>query len=108
MNRPRSQFGVAKWNVTCFTRRVSHSIRRHVLPLSAAFFATAAVLRAHPGHDGHDFSWDFRHLADYPDATILCLGAAGAVVCVGWKVMSARADSPQAAPVRLDDVRREP
>jgi hypothetical protein len=103
-------FPVRCGEVECdlFYSAVIHSIRRHVLPLSAAFFATAALLRAHPGHDGHDFSWDFHHLANYPDATILCLGAAGAVGWVGWKVMSARTDAPKAAPVRLDDVRREP
>ena len=40
-----------------------------------AFAFSAAVARAHPGHDGHeggDFTWDFSHLASHPLATAAC------------------------------------
>jgi len=32
-----------------------------LLPLAA---------QAHPGHDGHDFTWELGHLAEYPTATL--------------------------------------
>ena len=46
---------------------------RRLAPVSAAFFATAAVAFAHPGpDDGPELPWDFTHLADHPAATALC------------------------------------
>lgn len=70
------------------------------------FFATAALAQAHPGHDGHDFTWDFGHLAAYPDATILCLGVLGAVAWGVWKVFAAAPDAPKGISVRIEDERR--
>ena len=82
-----------------FTRRTAF--------LSVALLASASLAQAHPGHDGHDFSWDFRHLADYPDATILCFGVIGAIGWFVWKVISAKAETPKTSAVRVDDSRRE-
>lgn len=40
-----------------------------------------AAAMAHPGHDGHELTWDFGHLAAHPWVTIGCvLIVAGA----GW------------------------
>ncbi len=36
-----------------------------------------SLAHAHPGHDDHEFTWDFEHLAAHPVATILCLAVAG-------------------------------
>ncbi len=36
------------------------------LLLLAAIFAAPAVAHAHPGHDGHDFGWDFRTGFSHP------------------------------------------
>ncbi len=74
---------------------------------AAAFLATASFVQAHPGHDGHDFSWDFSHFAAYPDATILCLGVLGALVWGIWKVAAAAPAEPKPVPVRAEDRRRE-
>ncbi len=74
---------------------------------AAAFFAIASFAQAHPGHDGHDFTWDFSHLAAYPDATILCLGVLGALVWGIWKVAAAAPAGPKHVPLRAEDPRRE-
>ena len=80
---------------------------RRAAPFTAALVASASLAQAHPGHDGHDFSWDFRHLADHPDATILCFGVIAAVAWFVWKVASARAEAPKVSPVRSDESGRE-
>lgn len=77
---------------------------RFVAP-AVVFLATAALAQAHPGHDGHDFTWDFGHFAAYPDATILCVGVLSVVVWGIWKVFAAAPDAPKGAPVRVDDER---
>lgn len=64
--------------------------------LSAAFLASASVALAHPGHDGHDLTWDFQHLAANPVATLLCaVVIAGAVwgLSVGLGAFATRRQS---------------
>ena len=39
----------------------------HAVAPFAVLLSTAVLAQAHPGHDGHDFTWDFGHLAAYPD-----------------------------------------
>ena len=64
----------------------------------ATFFVAAlpVVALAHPGHDDHDFTWDFSHLAAHPFATLGC----GAVIAVSavivWRVMRLSADRDRA------------
>lgn len=79
---------------------------RRALVSTAAPVAFASHAQAHPGHDGHDFTWDFGHLAAHPDATILCVGVLGVVAWAGWKIVSARAGEPKAVRVRSEDPRR--
>ena len=81
------------------------SLRRICLP-AAAFFATAGWVQAHPGHDGHDFIWDFGHLAAYPGATLLCFGFLAAVVGGVLKLIRPSEESAKLVRVRTDDVRR--
>jgi hypothetical protein len=38
--------------------------------LPAALLASATLLSAHPGHEGHELTWDFDHLAAHPAATL--------------------------------------
>ena len=38
------------------------------------FILSAAVVTAHPGHDGHELTWDLAHLAAYPGATAGAIG----------------------------------
>ncbi|HEY1109051.1 MAG TPA: hypothetical protein VGE76_10475 [Opitutaceae bacterium] len=42
----------------------------------------AGIAEAHPGHDGHDLTWDFSHLAQHPVATMSCAMVVGAGVAV--------------------------
>jgi hypothetical protein len=57
------------------------------LVLSFAFLASAAEMLAHPGHDGHDLTWDFSHLAAYPMATAGCLAIAAMLGWIGWRML---------------------
>jgi uncharacterized iron-regulated membrane protein len=82
------------------------SFRRTLTP-TVIFLATAGLAQAHPGHDGHDLTWDMRHLAANPDATILCMGVLGLVVWGTWKVVRAAAEAPKRVVVRVDESRRE-
>lgn len=100
-------FGVAKWNVTCSLGPLMKPRLRRPLAATVVFFASVALARAHPGHDGHDFTWDFGHLAAYPDATILCFGLLGLVVWGTWKIVRASAEAPKGVVVRVDEVRRD-
>ncbi len=50
--------------------------------LAIGFMAAAGTARAHPGHDGHELTWDFSHLAQHPVATISCAMVVGAGVAV--------------------------
>src|SRR5687768_9405564 len=50
--------------------------------LSTAFVVLALVAHAHPGHDGHDLTWDFGHLAQHPFATMGGAAVVGAGLCV--------------------------
>lgn len=63
------------------------SLRRS-LSLMAGFLATTAFMQAHPGHDGHDVTWDFSagHLASHPVATVVC---AVLLVAAAWAVARA-------------------
>ena len=81
-------------------------LRRAVAPI-AVFLSTAVLAQAHPGHDGHDFTWDFGHLAAYPDATILCVGVVGVVIWGTWKIFRASAEAPKGVVVRVDESRRD-
>ena len=44
-----------------------------LLRFVAVLVALAPLARAHPGHDGHELTWDFGHLAAHPIATVFCV-----------------------------------
>ena len=70
------------------------SVRRG-LGLPVVFLASSALTYAHPGHDGHDLTWDFSHLAQYPVATIGCGIVLGAAVALALQVIRRRPVSRQ-------------
>jgi hypothetical protein len=55
--------------------------------LGLAFVGSTAMAFAHPGHDGHELTWDFRHLADHPAATIGCFGLVIGASWAGWLLL---------------------
>jgi hydrogenase/urease accessory protein HupE len=66
----------------------------------AAVLASVAPLRAHPGHDGdHGLTWELRHLAEHPAATLGWLAALGAAA---WAV---RVTMQRRAQVRAQSLR---
>ena len=56
-----------------------------VLVLTA--LASTSLVQAHPGHDGHELTWDFSHLAAYPLATVGCFASVAAVAWIGWVML---------------------
>ena len=69
------------------------------VPVVSTAFMTASVAQAHPGHDGHELTWDFSHLAAFPVATLLCLGAAATTVWIAWALLR------RAATLRVQSLR---
>ena len=46
---------------------------------------------AHPGHEGHELTWDFGHLANHPAATLVCVG----IILAGvWTAIETRTSLP--------------
>ncbi len=65
---------------------------RRVASLSAVFAAGASMVRAHPGHDGHELTWDFGHLAQHPVATMACGAVLGIACFVAIQIRRHRAE----------------
>lgn len=63
-------------------------VRATFLPLACLAFATVAS--AHPGHDGHEVTWDFEHLAAHPLATVGCAVVVGVAAWVLVSVLGTR------------------
>ena len=47
--------------------------------------ALPSLAHAHPGHDGHELTWDFSHLAAHPLATLGCFLTIGASAWIIWR-----------------------
>ena len=60
--------------------------------LAAVFAAGVSIVRAHPGHDGHELTWDFGHLAQHPVATMACGAVLGIAFFVAIQVRRHRAE----------------
>ena len=70
---------VHEWNAACFAGPMNIS---RIGCTIAIFLAMAGAAQAHPGHDGHELTWEFRHLAQHPVVALglgfmLAMGAAG-------------------------------
>jgi len=55
--------------------------------LAISFLASRSLVQAHPGHDDHELTWDFGHLAAHPVATIGCFAVAVGIALGGWLLM---------------------
>ena len=103
-SRPaRVTIRLANWNVICLVGVEMKTSLRPSLAITAGFLVTTAVVQAHPGHDGHDLTWDFSadHLTGHPLATLFC---SLILVAVAWGV----AWLSNAGSIRLEGaVRRE-
>ena len=63
-------------------------MKRHlVLVLTALSLAAAPVAFAHPGHEGHELTWDYGHLAAHPLATLGCFLAICVLAEIGWRCL---------------------
>lgn len=78
---------------------------RRVSAPAALFLATAALAQAHPGHDGHELTWDLDHLTAHPGATIVCFGVLGLIAWGLWKLVRPTDESAGLARVRSNDSR---
>ena len=56
------------------------------------FLGSAGLANAHPGHDGHELTWDFGHLAQHPIATMACAAVAGGAIAVLTQTLRRRSD----------------
>lgn len=56
------------------------------------FLALATVAHAHPGHEGHELTWDFSHLARHPLATVGCAAVLGAGIWALVQLFRRRAE----------------
>jgi hydrogenase/urease accessory protein HupE len=65
------------------------------LALAISFLTSRSLVQAHPGHDDHEITWDFSHLAAHPIATIACCAVVIGVGLGGWLLVRrfARANS---------------
>ena len=61
-----------------------------------------AVVHAHPGHDGHELTWDFGHLAAHPGATIFWVAVAGVTLWSAVRIVRTRAETRAVARVKRE------
>ncbi len=80
-------FMVAGWNVNCLDAPTMTFAFRRALVCFAAFVLISSPGRAHPGHDGHELTWDLSHLADFPLATLACFSLVGGAAWLGWVLL---------------------
>ena len=64
-------------------------MKRHpaLFVLTVLSLAAAPAALAHPGHDGHELTWDFSHLAAHPLATLGCFLGISALAWIGWRML---------------------
>jgi hydrogenase/urease accessory protein HupE len=67
------------------------SVCRCLLRISLVLAVLPAVAHAHPGHDGHELTWDLSHLAAHPFATLGWLALFGFGLWRAAKLVSSRA-----------------
>jgi lysylphosphatidylglycerol synthetase-like protein (DUF2156 family) len=64
---------------------------RRLLTGCCLLFATLAY--AHPGHEGHELTWDMRHLAQHPLATIGCAALVGVALALAVNALYRHAET---------------
>ncbi len=78
---------------------------RRLVQIAGLLLLFPALVQAHPGHDGHELTWDFHHLAVHPLATLGCLAVLGAGAWVARQI--ARWGGLITQDVRTQDQTRE-
>jgi hydrogenase/urease accessory protein HupE len=58
-----------------------------------------ALAYAHPGHDDHELTWEFSHLAAHPLATLGCVAFLAVGGWVVWRLVSGTSKRAAARPV---------
>ena len=79
---------------------------RRAFSHTTIFLATAVLVRAHPGHEGHELTWDLRHLAANPGATLCCFGVVGAAAWGLWKMTRSATPAVKCVRVSVEETRR--
>ena len=76
-------------------------MKRHpaLFVLTVLSLAAAPAALAHPGHDGHELTWDFSHLTAHPLATLSCFLAISALAWIGWRYLRPT-NAPQKSAVK--------
>jgi hypothetical protein len=72
-----------------------------VARLLVSVAALPVIAHAHPGHDGHELTWDMRHLAAYPWATLGCFAAIGGIAWLAGRIVRIRAERVRAARAKV-------
>lgn len=65
-----------------------HSLARRLFSATVVFASFASIAQAHPGHDdGHELTWELRHLLAHSGATLSWMILLGVALAVGvWFV----------------------
>lgn len=71
------------------------AVLRSVLLGAALFSALPLVAHAHPGHDDHELTWDFSHLAAHPFATAAWIAALAGLAWLTASAVRSRLDEPK-------------
>jgi hydrogenase/urease accessory protein HupE len=59
---------------------------RRISQIVSLILVSPALALAHPGHEGHELTWDLNHLAAHPLATLYCLAIVAAGAWCAWRV----------------------
>jgi hydrogenase/urease accessory protein HupE len=59
---------------------------RRLVQIASLALLFPVLAQAHPGHEGHELTWDFNHLAAHPLATIMCFSVLAAGAWCAWRI----------------------
>ncbi len=59
---------------------------RRLVQITSLILLSPALAMAHPGHEGHELTWDLNHLAAHPLATLLDCSVIAAGAWCAWRV----------------------
>jgi hydrogenase/urease accessory protein HupE len=59
---------------------------RRFVQIAGLVLVFPALAHAHPGHEGHELTWDFNHLVAHPLATLMCFAVLAAGAWAAWRI----------------------
>lgn len=74
--------------------------RVRAVALSFGLLSCTTWLQAHPGHEGHELTWDVSHLTAYPVATATSFALVAGAGWAGWWLLR------RATTLRVQSLRR--